>query len=216
MCNDMERCTACGAAVSQGDRYCRVCGAPVRGAVCINEHRFVTVLFSDLSRYTRLSSLLDPEELKGLMEDIFLEAVRVISSYDGVVEKFLGDAVVAIFGIHRIHEDDIIRAIRSAKAIHEFVEGLEHEAAEETHGLLSMHTGIHAGTVLVDEATRVPLYQSIIGMPIIIAQRLSGLAGPGEILIGGSSRYEAERFSQSNPWGKKSSRASPNPCPSIA
>ena len=213
MCNDMERCTACGAAVSQGDRYCRVCGAPVRGAVCINEHRFVTVLFSDLSRYTRLSSLLDPEELKGLMEDIFLEAVRVLSSYDGVVEKFLGDAVVAIFGIHRIHEDDIIRAIRSAKAIHEFGEGLDHEAAEETHGLLSMHTGIHAGTVLVDEATRVPLYQSIIGMPIIIAQRLSGLAGPGEILIGGSSRYEAERFFSIEPLGKKELKGVTEPVP---
>lgn len=203
MCNDMERCTACGTAVGQGDRYCRVCGVPVRGGARINEHRFVTVLFSDLSRYTRLSSLLDPEELKGLMENIFMEAVRVISSYDGMVEKFLGDAVVAIFGIHRIHEDDIIRAIRSAKAIHEFVEGIGHRTAEDAHGLLSMHTGIHTGTVLVDEVTRVPLYQSIIGMPIIIAQRLSGLAGPGEILIGGSSRHEAGRFFVIEPLGKK-------------
>ncbi len=213
MCNDVERCTACGAAVGQGDRYCRVCGVPVREGARINEHRFVTVLFSDLSRYTRLSSLLDPEELKGLMEDIFMEAVRVISSYDGVVEKFLGDAVVAIFGIHRIHEDDIIRAIRSAKVIHDFVEGLGHRTTEEAHGLLSMHTGIHTGTVLVDEATRVPLYQSIIGMPIIIAQRLSGLAGPGEILIGGASRYEAKRFFAIESLGKKELKGVTDPVP---
>lgn len=213
MCNDMGRCTACGAAVDQGDRYCRVCGVPIRGSARINEHRFVTVLFSDLSRYTSLSSLLDPEELKGLMEDIFLEAVRVISSYGGVVEKFLGDAVVAVFGIHRIHEDDIIRAIRSAKAIHEFVKGLGHGAVEDAYGLLSMHTGIHTGTVLVDEATRVPLYQSIIGMPIIIAQRLSGLAGPGEILIGGSCRYEAERFFAIEPLGKKELKGVTDPVP---
>jgi class 3 adenylate cyclase/tetratricopeptide (TPR) repeat protein len=185
----------------------------VKGGARINEHRFVTVLFSDLSRYTRLSSLLDPEELKGLMENIFMESVRVISSYDGVVEKFLGDAVVAIFGIHRIHEDDIIRAIRSAKAIHEFVEGLGHKTADDAHGVLSMHTGIHTGTVLVDEVTRVPLYQSIIGMPIIIAQRLSGLAGPGEVLIGGSSRYEAERFFVLEPLGKKELKGVTDPVP---
>lgn len=194
MCDDVMRCTACGAAVGQGDRYCRVCGLPVEGSARVSEHRYITALFSDLSRYTRLSSLLDPEELKSLMEAIFTEAVRVISSYGGVVEKFLGDAVVALFGIHRIHEDDIIRAVSCAKAVHEFVEKLGSGSGWTGYERLSMHTGIHTGTVLVDDVTQIPRYQSIIGMPIIIAQRLSSLAPPGEILIGGSSRHEVERF----------------------
>jgi len=188
--------------MGQGDRYCRICGLPVGSGAPVEGHRYVTVLFSDLSGYTRLSGLLDPEELKTLMEEIFKEAVRVISSYGGVVEKFLGDAVVAIFGMHRIHEDDVIRAIRCAAEIHEFVDRLDGRAVcADTPEKLSMHTGIHAGTVLVEDAHEVPLYQGIIGMPIIIAQRLSDLAAPGEILISGSLRHEAGRFFLIEPLG---------------
>ncbi|OPZ30168.1 MAG: Adenylate cyclase 2 [Deltaproteobacteria bacterium ADurb.BinA179] len=211
MCADGMCCTACGAAFGEGDRYCRVCGLPVQGGVRVNEHRYVTALFSDLSGYTRLSSLLDTEELKSLMESIFAEALRAISSYGGVVEKFLGDAVVALFGIHRIHEDDIIRAVSCAKTIHGFVENRYSGPKGTGHGKLSMHTGIHAGIVLVDDAGKVPLYQGVIGMPIIVAQRLSSLAAPGEILIGGSSRYEAERFFEIESLGKRHLKGIPEP-----
>ena len=213
MCNDGMRCTACGAAVGQEDRFCRICGLPVRGGARVNEHRFVTALFSDLTQYTRLTSVLDPEELKAVMEEIFLEAVRIVSSYDGEVEKFLGDAVVALFGVHRIHEDDLIRAVRSASAIHGFVEDLGRRLPLGEPAGLSMHTGIHAGTALVDDAPEVPLYQSVIGMPIIIAQRLSTLAAPGEILVGGASRREVERFFHLDFLGDRQLKGVADPLP---
>lgn len=187
-------CPGCGAGVGQGDRFCRFCGLPLASTGRIQEHRFVTALYSDLNGYTTLSALLDPEELKALMDAIFQEASRIITSWGGTVEKFLGDAVVALFGITRIHEDDVVRAIRSAFSIHDFVRNLDGKAWEIRGEGLSMHTGIHTGSVLVDRKFASPLSHGAMGMPINVAARLSALAEPGEILIDKTARHEAERF----------------------
>mgnify|MGYP001106956138 CR=1 FL=1 len=184
-------CSACGTGIAQEDRFCRLCGMPVASNTRVQEYRYITALYTDLSRYTTLSSLLDPEDLKSLMDGLFSEASRIITSYEGVVEKFSGDAVVALFGIHHIHEDDIVRAIHSARSIHSYVEGKKRLYPLEK---LHMHSGIHTGTVVFDHKHTRNATHGAMGMPINIAARLSSLAAPGEILVGKSARNEAERF----------------------
>lgn len=191
-------CPGCGAGYGKGDKFCRSCGLFLGAGPGGQERRYVTALYSDLSGYTALSSILDPEELKALMDDIFHEASRIIASFGGMVEKFLGDAVVALFGVHHTHEDDIIRAIRTASLLHDFVK--ENRLPGQR---LSMHTGVHSGSILVDRSRVAGLSLGAMGMPIIMAARLSGLAAPGEILVGGSSIHEAERFFEAEPLGGK-------------
>lgn len=195
------RCAGCGMAIGRGDRFCRFCGVSQAGRAGPQEHRYITALYSDLNRYTSLSATLDPEELKSIMGSIFQEASSIITSFGGVIEKFLGDAVVALFGVRIIHEDDIVRAIRSAIAIHTFVQKKMGTISGEQ---FTMHTGIHTGTALVDQEAGNNLCLGAMGMPINIAARLSGIAAPGEILIDDSSRNEAERFFHIESVGEKS------------
>jgi class 3 adenylate cyclase len=86
------------------------------------ERKHVTVLFSDLSGYTTLTQRLDPEEVKDIMARLLHEITNVVARYEGFIEKFAGDAVMAVFGAIRAHEDDAIRAIITAREIHERVE----------------------------------------------------------------------------------------------
>lgn len=87
----------------------RVC-APTEG-----ERKYAAILFSDLSGYTAMSEKLDPEELKEIMSQVFGQIAQVVANYEGFIEKFIGDAVMAIFGVPKAHEDDPIRAIKAAK-----------------------------------------------------------------------------------------------------
>ena len=78
-------------------------------------------MFSDLSGYTAMTEKLDPEEVKEIMDRIFGKISQVVVKYEGFIEKFVGDAVMAIFGVPKTHEDDPVRAIRAAREIHNLV-----------------------------------------------------------------------------------------------
>ena len=86
--------------------------APLEG-----ERKHVTVLFSDLTGYTVMSEKLDPEEVKEITSRIFGEISKIVANYDGFIEKYAGDAVMAIFGVPQAHEDDPIRAIKAARML---------------------------------------------------------------------------------------------------
>ena len=116
-------CSKCGAEVLSDDLFCGKCGQELRKVDEIaevvpetgGERKYVTVLFSDLSGYTAMSEKLDPEEVKEITSRIFGEISKVIDKYEGFVEKFVGDAVMALFGVPKAHEDDPIRAIKAAQ-----------------------------------------------------------------------------------------------------
>jgi len=187
-------CPRCAAKADPADRFCRQCGYNLVKQEGVGEHKFITVLFSDLSGYTAMSEVVDPEELKDIMYKIFGRASEIIAQYGGIVEKFIGDAVVALFGVYRMHEDNPIRAIRVALEIHKGVD-LMSEDIERTYNIpLRMHTGINAGVVLIEEAGSSSFSQGALGTPINIASRLSQMAPPGEILIGESIFPEAKRY----------------------
>ena len=113
-------------------KFCNECGHRLEEAAekgkfvpaFKGERKQVTVLFSDLSGYTAMTEKLDPEEVKGVMSRIFGEIAQVVTKYEGFIEKFVGDAVLALFGVPKSHEDDPFRAIRAAIEIHRFVESL--------------------------------------------------------------------------------------------
>jgi hypothetical protein len=109
------------------------------------ERKHVTVLFSDFTGYTAMSEKLDPEEVKEITSRIFGEISKIVANYDGFIEKYAGDAVMAIFGVPQAHEDDPIRAIKAAREIHQLVDTISPEVEKKIGQPISMHTGINTG-----------------------------------------------------------------------
>ena len=155
------------------------------------ERKHVTVLFSDMSGYTAMSERLDPEDVKEIMSRIFGRISKVIDKYEGFVEKFVGDAVMALFGVPKTHEDDPVRAIRAAREIHDLVEALSPELEEKVGRPLSMHTGINTGLVVTGEVDMEKGTHGVTGDSINLASRLSGLAKEGEILVASDTYRQA-------------------------
>jgi predicted ATPase/class 3 adenylate cyclase len=148
------------------------------------ERKHVTVLFSDLSGYTAMCERLDPEEGKEIMSRIFGDIAQVVTKYEGFVEKFIGDAVMALFGVPKAHEDDPVRAIRAAGEINDLVEDLSPQLEEKIGKPLSMHSGINTGLVVTGEVDLEKGTHGVAGDTINLAARFCGLANPGEIVVG--------------------------------
>jgi class 3 adenylate cyclase/tetratricopeptide (TPR) repeat protein len=140
-------------------------------------------MFSDLTGYTEMSEKLDPEDVKEITSRVFGEISKIVASYDGFIEKYAGDAVMAIFGVPQAHEDDPIRAIKAAREIHHTVDRFSPEVEEKTGQAISMHTGINTGLVVTGEVNLERGTHGVAGDTINLAARLSSLAKPGEILV---------------------------------
>ncbi len=158
------------------------------------ERKHVTVLFSDLTGYTAMSEKLDPEEVKGITSRIFGEIAKVIDRYEGFVEKYAGDAVMAVFGVPRSHEDDPVRAIKAAIEVHELVERLSPQLEEKVGRPLSMHSGINTGLVVTGEVNLEKGTHGLMGDAVNTAARIMGLAKTGEILVGHETTRQSEGY----------------------
>jgi class 3 adenylate cyclase/tetratricopeptide (TPR) repeat protein len=166
------------------------------------ERKYVTVLFTDISGYTRISERLDPEELKEITSLIFSKITAVIGKYDGFIEKYVGDAIVALFGVQAAHEDDPVRAIRAAREIHELVEAISPRYEKKICLPLSMHTGINTGIAVTGEIDSQKGMHGVVGDTINLAARLSSLGTAGEILVGPETYSQSEgyfRFEEREP-----------------
>jgi class 3 adenylate cyclase/tetratricopeptide (TPR) repeat protein len=147
-----------------------------------------------MSGYTAMTEKLDPEETKEIMGKVFGEITKVVSRYEGFIEKFVGDAVMAIFGASTTHEDDPVRAIKAAREIHEIVSSISPQYEKRIGKSLAMHTGICTGLVVTGEVNLEKGTHGILGDTINTAARLSGLAKPGEIVIGPDTYHQAEGY----------------------
>ncbi|MBI2455483.1 MAG: AAA family ATPase [candidate division NC10 bacterium] len=190
-------CPSCGSLCPSDFAFCPKCGVrlaavvpaeqPTRaaeGGTAEADRRPVTVLFADLSGFTALGERLDPEEIRGLQSDLFQELASAIDRYGGFVEKFAGDAVMAVFGAPVAHEDDPERAIRAALAMHERMATLNGRWEHRVGRRLALHIGVNTGPVVAGNLGPIPgAGYAVTGDTVNTASRLLNAAQPGQTLV---------------------------------
>jgi class 3 adenylate cyclase/tetratricopeptide (TPR) repeat protein len=147
--------------------------------------RTVTIVFADVSGSTSLGEQLDPEPLRRVMASYFEEMSAAVERHGGTVEKFIGDAVMAVFGIPQLHEDDALRAVRAAWDMRAALERLNAELEAERRITLAVRTGVNTGEVVAGDPSGGEFYAT--GDAVNVAARLEQAAAPGEILLGEST-----------------------------
>ncbi len=196
------RCGTCGAATRRGARFCDQCGSPLPdaahgrkpapGAIDVErgDRRIVTALFADLVDYVRLVAEHDPEDVRRQVDSALEAMVEAIEAFDGTREKFIGDAVFAVFGWPIGHDDDALRAAHSALAIREALT----KVAEATGGEpLEVRIGIATGEVVAAPRGKDEREWSLTGPAVTTAARIQGIARPGEILLDEATLHAARK-----------------------
>jgi class 3 adenylate cyclase/tetratricopeptide (TPR) repeat protein len=175
-------CSNCGEENPRGFRFCGFCGTQLASERPQELRKTVTVYFSDLAGSTALGERLDSEALREVMTRYFDVVRAVISEHGGTIEKFIGDAVMAVFGLPRVHEDDALRAVRAAVRVQEAVRLLNEELDRRYGVRLTNRTGLNTGEVVAGEPT--PGQRLVTGDTVNVAARLEQAAPPYAILIG--------------------------------
>jgi class 3 adenylate cyclase/tetratricopeptide (TPR) repeat protein len=147
------------------------------------ERRRATILFSDLSGYTEMNERLDPEEVEKIMSQIKKEAVRIVETHRGVVNQFVGDEVLALFGIPVAHEDDPLRAVKAALELHEMIRQMSPEVEARIGKPLTMHTGINTGLIVTNPSDDRDGLYGITGDTVNTGARLKLQAESDDILV---------------------------------
>ena len=199
-------CPTCGAAVIPGAKFCSNCGTNLGGATgggataaatdgstgaasgvaAATERRVVTVLFADLVGFTTLSASRDPEVMRDLQDQYFERTRVIVARYGGTIEKFIGDAVMALWGAPIAHEDDAERAVRAALELVDMVPALGQDAGVELQVRVGVLTGDAAVTVGAEGQGMVT------GDLVNTAARLQSVAPVGGVLVGEATRIAAE------------------------
>ncbi len=211
-------CPACGQPNRADARFCSSCGHAFAGgasaappatrtaeatATATAERRLVTVLFTDLVGFTTLAEDRDPEAVRELLSRYFETATEIVKLHGGTVEKFIGDAVMAVWGTPTAHEDDAERAVRAALELVDAVRTL-HPNLQARAGLLTGQAAVTIG------ATNQGM---VAGDLVNTAARLQGVADPGTVLVGEATRRAAESAIVFEPIGDHSLKGKTSPVP---
>ena len=192
-------CESCGAALVGNEKFCGECGAPASAQVVpsaaapareapVAERRLVSVLFADLVGFTTLSESRDSEEVRELLSRYFDTCSRLIGLYGGTVEKFIGDAVMAVWGTPTATEDDAERAVRAALDLVAAVSALGDEVgASELQARAGVLTGEAAVTIGAEGQGMVA------GDLVNTASRVQSAADPGTVYVGETTRRTTEQ-----------------------
>lgn len=165
------------------------------------ERKVVTVLFADITASTELALSLDPEDLLGVLRPFFEAMADEVHRFGGVVEKYIGDAVVAVFGVPAAHDDDPIRGLRVALAMQRRLSELNRERFADTGLELSMTIGVNSGEVVAVREPR-PGEGIVTGEAVNVAARLQLQAGPGSIVVGQRTYQTAREAFDFSPLGE--------------
>jgi class 3 adenylate cyclase/predicted ATPase len=187
-------CPACGAEVAAGAKFCSECGAvqaaggsaatPASAAGgAVAARRVTSVLFGDLVGFTSLSESRDQEDVRELLSGYFEECRQIIARYGGTVEKFIGDAVMAVWGVPTAHEDDAERAVRAGLELVHAVAGL---GADQHIDDLAMRVGIVTGEVAVTIGAQ--QQGMVAGDAVNTAARVQSAASPGQVWVDETTR----------------------------
>jgi class 3 adenylate cyclase/tetratricopeptide (TPR) repeat protein len=178
------RCPSCGEENPERFRLCGFCGAALHGAEAVRRpevRKVVTILFCDVTGSTGLGERLDPESMRRLMSRWFAAAREVLEAHGATVEKFIGDAVMAVFGIPQTHEDDALRAVRAATDLREALDELNPHLQADFGTGIQVRTGVDTGEVVTGASRGADTL--VTGDAVNTAARLQQAAMPGEILI---------------------------------
>ena len=180
----MVSCPACGRELPGEFPFCPFCAAPLSAPAEREQRKTVTVLFCDVTGSTELGERLDPEALRALLARYFEQMKQIVEHHGGSVEKFIGDAVMAVFGVPVVHEDDALRALRAAVEMRESFPELG----------IQGRIGVTTGEVVTGTAERLAT-----GDAVNVAARLEQAAKPGEILIGAETLQLARDAAEVEP-----------------
>ena len=202
-------CGCCGAENIAGTRYCGYCGVARSAVSTHEERRLITALFADLSGFTGLAERLDAEQLLEVIDPIVASLSEIVGRYEGHVEKYAGDAVLALFGAPIAHDDDAERALRAANEMHaelvRIADGLPADA-----GGLTLHVGIASGhgiARMLGSGARMDY--AVLGDSVILAQRLESVAPAGQTYVAEATyrlarhRFELEAVGELTLKGKR-------------
>src|SRR5262245_60594985 len=214
-----QACPACEAVNEPEDRFCGACGAPLPVAQAtasvvpeasasppdhalspFEERRLVTVLFADIVGYTALSERLDSETVRDIVTSCLGRLVTQVERYEGIVEKFIGDAVMAVWGAPVAHEDDAERALRAAVGMLEAVDVLNRDL-DTAHGdRLALRIGVQSGEVIAGmrDVGGIRAF-NVNGDAVNVAARLQGATEPGTILVGEATMARAQALFEFRP-----------------
>src|SRR5688500_3779469 len=194
----MARCQRCGRNNSADARFCAGCGAPL-APPSEAARKTVTVVFCDLVGFTSLTEREDPEAIRRTMGRYFEVARAEFERHGGSVEKYIGDAVMAVFGIPQVHEDDAMRAIRAAVSVRERVSALANELVGELGTSLEVRIGVNTGEVVATDSAAG--HGFVTGDPVNVAARLQQSAQPGEIVLGDRTHQLVRHAVDAEPSG---------------
>lgn len=206
MIADMK-CDGCGFDAPADFSFCPKCGrklvqSPAPAPIAEADRRTATILFADLTGFTALSERLDPEDVRALQTDLFEEMRAVLLHEDAFIEKYVGDAVMAVFGAPAAHEDDPQRALRCALQLHQRVVALTQRWLQRLRQPLQLHIGINTGRVVAGHigAAHGAAY-AVSGDAVNVASRLQSAAGPGETWVSQETRAQAHGAFEFEPAG---------------
>jgi class 3 adenylate cyclase len=182
---ELQSCSACGQENPLIARFCLTCGAslsdPVRHA---DERRLVTIIFVDLVGFTKRAEHLDPEDVRALLTPYHDRVRREIESFGGVVEKFIGDAVMGVFGAPVSHGDDAERAVRAGLAIRDI-------AGEMIEGGLQLRTAVNTGEAIVSLGARPAFGEAMVAGDVVNTAARLQTAAPVNGVVVGEETYRA-------------------------
>jgi class 3 adenylate cyclase len=178
----MIACPGCGFKAPDDFAFCPKCATALAAPAAIPEERkTVTTLFCDLVAFTAMSESADPEDVDALLGEYFARATKAIESHGGTVEKFIGDAVVGVFGVPTVHEDDPERAVRAGLRLIEALEGMKRHDGSPLQARIGINTGEALVRLDVDPASGRGF---LTGDAVNVAARLQAAAPPGGVVIG--------------------------------
>ena len=174
-------CSGCGRENPEGFHHCGYCGIPL-AAPAPERRKLATLVFCDLSGSTSMGERVDAETVRSLMLSYFHEMRGALERHGGTVEKFVGDAVLAVFGVPEAHEDDALRACRAALEMQARLASLNEDFERRFGTRIALRIGVNTGEVVAGDASDRETF--VTGDPVNVAARLEQAAGPGEVLLG--------------------------------